>query len=237
MFTPGPTSGAPKTTPPQPIQDRIDPEIECDDPLACFGLERVSPFFEQVVERFQKVLHGDAGLDWSFSKWRLQQSEAEIHHALGMFRDAGYLLRVCTGRHRDEIEAPIRELGLAPFLPLSEITSADEVDRAEADSGQSPLGKPHWFAPACATVGFDAALRALAEGTGLTGRGIYVGDAWADYKAVEACRALGLDLSFVHARSGVTTREQDRAIARAPVTLGFVNGLDELVPVLTGPPS
>ena len=42
-----------------------------------------------------------------------------------------------------------------------------------------------------------------------------------------------LDLAFVHARSGVTTREQERAICGSGATLAVVSRLAELVPLLT----
>jgi hypothetical protein len=134
-------------------------------------------------------------------------------------------LRVCTGRHRAEIEAPIRSLRLEPYLLPSEITSADETDRAESLSGQGSLGKPHWFAPACATVGFQEALGALENRSGLSGVAGYVGDAWADFAAVEACRDLGLDLTYVHVRSGVTSRDQERIIAESKATLAVITRL------------
>lgn len=207
-------------------------ESDGDDPLERFGITRGSPFFEEVVDLFQKVLHGEAGLDWVFDRWQLKESRDRTATALGALRDSGYTMRVCTGRHRREIEAPILALGLEAFLPYSEITSADDVDRAERLSGMGALGKPHWFAPACATVGFDTAMGALSDGRKLSGAGVYVGDAWADFRAVESCRTLGLDLAFVHARSGVTTREQERAICGSGATLAVVSSLAELVPLL-----
>lgn len=210
------------------------PETNGDDPLQRFGISRASSFFERVVDRFQAVLTGGADLAWSFENWQLQEPWERTDRAFEELRDLGYTLRVCTGRHRREIEAPIRSLKLESHLPFGEITSADEVDRAEGLSGRSSLGKPHWFAPACATVGFAAALAALTQDLRLAGSGVYVGDAWADYRAVESCRDLGLDLRFVHARSGVTTREQERAIAGNDATLGAVSSLGELVPLLAG---
>lgn len=71
--------------------------------------------------------------------------------------------------YADGIEHPIRELGLEPFLASAEITSADETDCAESLSGKRALGKPHWFSPACATVGFEAALDALSGDEGTLG--------------------------------------------------------------------
>jgi phosphoglycolate phosphatase-like HAD superfamily hydrolase len=207
------------------------------DPLEQFGITRGSAFFEDVVDLFQKVLYDDAGLGWSYEAWQLKESWPRTGAALGALRDAGYTLRVCTGRNRHEIESPIRALDLEPFLPFSEITSADEIERAEAISGRRGLGKPHWFGPACATVGFEVAIEALARPRALSGSGVYAGDAWADFRAVESCRGWGLDLAYVHVRSGVTTREQEREIADSAGTVGVVSSLVELLPLLRKSPS
>jgi phosphoglycolate phosphatase-like HAD superfamily hydrolase len=206
----------------------LDGESNGGDPLLRFGINRGSPFFAEVVDLFQKVLHGDAGLGWTFERWQLREPWERTGRALGDLRDVGHVLRVCTGRNRAEIELPIRKLGLEAYLPLSEITSADDIDRAEALSDRGALGKPHWFGPACAAVGFEVALEALSGSRRLSGAGVYVGDAWADFCAVSSCRALGLDLAFVHVRSGTTTVDQERAIAESDGTLGAVSSLLEL---------
>jgi phosphoglycolate phosphatase-like HAD superfamily hydrolase len=200
-------------------------EVNGHDPLSQFGIERQSEFFASVVDRFQAVLTGDASLGWNFERWQLKEPWEDTTRALSNLQETGYTLRVCTGRHRAEIEAPIRSLRLEPYLLPSEITSADETDRAESLSGQGSLGKPHWFAPACATVGFQEALGALENRSGLSGVAGYVGDAWADFAAVEACRDLGLDLTYVHVRSGVTSRDQERIIAESKATLAVITRL------------
>jgi phosphoglycolate phosphatase-like HAD superfamily hydrolase len=204
------------------------------DPLTQFAIARDSDFYRGVVDRFQQVLYGKAGIGWSFERSRLKEPLETTARALANLQSSSTALRVCTGRHRAEIEPVIRELGLAAFFTPEEITSADEVDRAEALSGIGSLGKPCWFAPACATVGFDRALAAL-NGKAPLGEGhaIYVGDAAADFLAVEACRERGLRMLYVHVRSGVTTREQEREIAGRNGTLGVVTSLAEIAPLLT----
>lgn len=204
------------------------------DPLQRFGIERDSSFYRGVVDHFQRVLHGTAVPEWAFERWQLKETPVETAAALGAIQDAGFELRVCTGRHRTEIERPIRELGIEPYLPFSGITAADEVDRAEAESGRAALGKPHWFAPACAAVGYVEAIRALSTDGALAGSAVYLGDAMADFEAVLGCRRRGLDLSYVHVRSGVTTGEQERDIAEDEATLGVVSSLAEAAAMVHG---
>ena len=210
----------------------LQSEVDVRDPLNRFGIDRHSAFFDGVVDRFQAVLESDASLSWSFERWQLKEPWKQTTRTLGELQDAGYTLRVCTGRHRPEIEAPIRALRLEPYLLPTEITSADETDRAESLTGRGSLGKPHWFAPACATVGFEQALGALDRRNRLSGEAVYAGDAWADFIAVEACRDLGLQMDYVHVRSGVTTRDQERIIAGSATTLAVVDRLADLVPLL-----
>jgi phosphoglycolate phosphatase-like HAD superfamily hydrolase len=204
------------------------------DPLLAAGIDRHGRFYTGVAQRFQEVLFGDAGLDWSFRRWRLRGDRERTDGAFRLLEQDGYDLRVCTGRHRAEIEAPIRELGLEGWLSPFAITSADDTDRAQRDSGFPSLGKPHWFPPACAVLGYQAALSVLRSGgePGDGGSALYAGDALADFQAVLGCRELGINLGYIHVLSGVTTPEQDRAIAEAPGTLGVVDRFDRIPEVL-----
>ena len=212
------------------------PDLDASDPLERFGISRTEPFFEDVIDLFQQVLNDRAGLDWRFETCQLKEPAEKITRALGQLRAAGHVLRVCTGRGREETEIPIRTLGLEGLLSFTEITCADEVARAETVTGMNALGKPHWFAPACATVGFEAALDVLSNDRELVGNGVYAGDAWSDFRAVQACRARGLGLTYVHVRSGVTTREQEQVIGNDAATLAVVSSLSEMVPLLTETP-
>jgi phosphoglycolate phosphatase-like HAD superfamily hydrolase len=210
----------------------LRPRSELDDPLEAFDIERRSAFYREVADRFQRVLNGKAGLDWSFDRWQLREPAGRTRRALEDLREAGYVLRVCTGRDHFETVAPIRLLDLEDLLPAEGITCADDVDRAEKVTGEPGLGKPHWFPVACAAAGFDRAVGALRGERDLRGSGLYAGDAWADYVAVRGCRERGLEIGYVHVRSGVTTPEQERIIAADPATLGVVSSLDESLPLL-----
>ena len=206
------------------------------DPLERFGIDRKGEPFAAVVRRYQRVMHHESEIDWRFERWQLKEERDRTLRALEAFGRHGWTLRVCTGRHRREIEEPIFHLEIDAFFPSDSITSADEVDRAETLAGLGPLGKPHWFTPACAALGFETALRALSNGTTMprVAGAVYVGDAWADYAATEACRAKGLDLAYIHTRSGVTCHEQERTIAESPATLAVVDRLEQVVAVLAG---
>jgi len=206
------------------------------DPLERFGIDRGGEFFGKVVESFQRVMLSESAIDWEFERWQLKEPSELVLRGFDAFTSLGLSLRICTGRDRAEIEEPVRRLGLEAYFPPESIVSGDEVVRAERESGLPHLGKPHWFAPACAAVGFEAAAGALSNGRpiGRSEGAVYVGDAWADYAAVEACRERGLGLGYIHMRSGVTTREQERTIARSFATLGVVDRLGEVVAVLRG---
>jgi phosphoglycolate phosphatase-like HAD superfamily hydrolase len=205
-----------------------------DDPLARFGIDRKGELFRDVVGRFQQIMNGEVAIEWDFERWQLKEPVELTLRALDALASLGFSLRVCTGRHRAEIEEPVRRLGLGSFFPPDSITSGDEVDRAEARTGRRHLGKPHWFSPACAALGFEPALAALGDGTpiGNAPGSVYVGDAWADYAAVLACRDRGLELAYVHSRSGVTTREQEQEIARSPAVLAVVDRLGSVAGVV-----
>ena len=204
------------------------------DPLMAAGIDRNGRFYAAVVDRFQKVLFGDAGLGWTFRRWRLRGDRERTEDAFRRLDAAQWDLRVCTGRHRNEIEAPIRELNLDGWLSPFAITCADDNDRAQQASGVPSLGKPHWFPPACAVLGYEQALSALTAGRlpGVGGTVRYAGDAWADFQAVLGCRELGLDLGYVHVRSGVTSPEQESVIGQAPGTLGVVDRFEQILEVL-----
>ncbi len=205
------------------------------DPLLGAGIDRGGRLYAEVVDRFQQVFHGTADLGWAFERWQLRGDDARTRGAFEQLVRDGHRLRVCTGRYRAEIEEPIRRLGLGEWLPAAAITSTDEVTRAERESGSPSLGKPHWFAPACAVLGYTPALAALTRGSlqSTGARAIYAGDAWADFRAVQGCREHGLELDYVHVRSGTTTPEQEREVAAAAGTLGIVETFDAIPGLLS----
>ena len=200
------------------------------DPLNGFGISRTDKHFRDTVNWFQCTLNGPDYPDLCFDRSTLKESYPATSRAFAQFQAAGYEIRVCTGRHHAEIDEPVARAGLRTFLPASVITSADEVDKAQALTQKPSLGKPHWFAPTCAAIGFYTALACL-KGKPLptiTERLVYVGDALADYRAVAACNEIGLKMNYVHIRSGITSPEQEEEIADARQTLGIVNRLEEI---------
>jgi phosphoglycolate phosphatase-like HAD superfamily hydrolase len=207
---------------------------ESPDPLGVFGIDRGDEEFESVVTDFQRVFEGELDLGWSFPREVLSENRAAIAAAFRTAIDLGYELRVCTGRHRKEIEMPIQRLGLDPYLASERLTCADEVDRAEGLTGQLPLGKPHWFAPVCSVLGFDQAVVVLGGSTipAVAGRRVYVGDAAADFRAVQAANELGLEMRYIHVRSGASWEELEEFISDSPLCLGLVDRLGELPPLL-----
>ena len=186
-----------------------------------------------IKQTFQHVLTGEAGLDWTFPRSQLKESLAITCTAFGACCDAGFELRVCTGRPREEIETPLADLGLDGHFTGDRITSGHEVDRAEKLTGRHALSKPHWFAPVCAAIGFDAALRLLAGGTGSSlDTVVYVGDSPADFEAVRQARSRRISMAYIHMRSSATPAEQTELIARDPFTLGVIDSLRELAALL-----
>jgi len=204
--------------------------------LEAFGIDRRGSGYAEVVGDYQRVLRGEAEVAWPFPRVALREPHAETRAAFARCVEAGYDLRVCTGRHREEIDGPIHQLGLRDLLPPEKVTSGTEVDRAQVLTGERSLAKPHWFPPACAAEGFDRAVRAVRGEVFEQSRGsaVYVGDAWADWEAVRAARHMGLRLHYIHVRSPAATTDQQRAIARAPGTLGVVDGLGEVAGLLPG---
>jgi phosphoglycolate phosphatase-like HAD superfamily hydrolase len=206
------------------------------DPLLTFGIDRRGQEYDAVVADFQCIFHGNVDLGWRFDREVLREALDATCNAFGACIDSGYELRVCTGRHREEIELPIRRLGLDRFLGSEQLTCADDVDLAERSTGQHPLGKPHWFSPACSVLGYERAVAVL-EGAEMPDRPdarVYVGDAAADYRAVLATNRLGLPMRYVHVRSGASWKELERTIALDPICLAVVDHLGEVAPLLAG---
>lgn len=209
------------------------------DPLAAFGIARDGARFARVAGRFQRVVEGrEPSLGRRFPREALREDRAATLAALRAVSEAGFALRVCTGRPRDEIDGPLARLGLAGFLPPSTVTSADEVARAEALEGERGLGKPHAFPLLCALVGLGGALGAIRGGVlRRSPRAVYVGDSPADAMSCERAAALGADVRYVHVRSPASEEDAIRAIAARPVTIGVVDRLAELPGLLAAVPS
>jgi phosphoglycolate phosphatase-like HAD superfamily hydrolase len=182
------------------------------------------------------VFHGRQGTGWTFERYRLEEPARLTLAALRSLDDLGCELRICTGRPRPEIEAPVARLGLERFFGPDSVTSATEVERAERLSGSKSLGKPHWFSPLCAMVGWETALEAVNGSLPAwpPGSFVYVGDARSDFEAVRGVRQLGLELHYVHVSSSVSDAAQLAAIAAEPSTLGVVDRLEQVPALLTG---
>jgi phosphoglycolate phosphatase-like HAD superfamily hydrolase len=212
-----------------------DPARANGEPLAGFGIDRESARYLRVVERFQSVLHGELGRRCGLDHLQPRQSARATRERFEQWASAGWTLRVCTGRSSEEIGAAVERLGLREMLRAEAITSADDVERARRRTGRRGLAKPHWFPVACAAVGFESAVAALERSSRISaGSMVYAGDAWADYVAVGGARARGLDVRYVHVRSGVTGGAQELSIAETPWTIGVVSGLQALAARLDG---
>jgi phosphoglycolate phosphatase-like HAD superfamily hydrolase len=206
------------------------------DPLEVFGIERTDAAYRSVVTEFQEIYAERIELSWRFERERLCEPLPALSVAFEALTAAGHELRVCTGRHRREIEGPIARLGLDRFLHADRITCADDVERAERLTGRRALGKPHGFPPLCAALGFEAAVAAL-DGKPLSPASgspcIYVGDAPADYLAASRARAIGLDIRYAHVRSPASPDALERRLAADRLVLGVVDRLTQL-PALLG---
>jgi phosphoglycolate phosphatase-like HAD superfamily hydrolase len=206
------------------------------DPLSGFGVDRRSPEFTHVRAMFQQMLRGGSQLKHSPAGARLLESLETTQRTFAECRACGFELWVCTGRDRREIVAPLVEFGLEADLPADRIVSGDEVAVAEQRTGIGFLGKPHWFPPACAALGVDVAVALLKEMplASLSDHCVYVGDALADFQSVLGCRRIGLQMTYVHVRSGVTTEADEQLIASTEGTRAVIDRLSEL-PAFLGP--
>jgi phosphoglycolate phosphatase-like HAD superfamily hydrolase len=211
------------------------PERRCD-PLLGFGVDRRSPEFTRVRAMFQQMLRDGSQLGHSTAEARLLEPLETTRRTFTECRACGFELWVCTGRDRCEIVAPLVEFGLEADLAADRIVSGDEVAAAEQRTGIEFLGKPHWFPPACAARGLDGAVALLKKmpGASLPDRCVYVGDALADFQSVLGCRGIGLQMEYVHVRSGVTTEADERLIASTAGTRAVIDRLSDL-PVFLGP--
>jgi phosphoglycolate phosphatase-like HAD superfamily hydrolase len=215
----------------RPANQEPAPDDGHVDPLLGFGIQRYGSFFAAMRDAYQKILLSDPEQRDSPGPWRLRESFDVVTLTLSICRASGFELWVCTGRNRDETLVPISLLGLDEFFKPDRLVSADEVSQAEKELGVPSLGKPHWFPAACAALGYAEACDLVRQGTlhaAPGGTAVFVGDGLADFQCVSSARAVGIPIQYVHVRSGVTDTEQEAPIARAPFTLGFIDGLAEL---------
>lgn len=201
------------------------------DPLAGFDVNRYGDDYISVQRTFQVMLTRSEAFnapgDQSFCG-----GVRVVRTALITLRTAGFDLAVCTGRNRSELLAPLAAFDLVQYLDAERIVTSDEVMPAEQRTGAGSLGKPHWFPAVCAAIGFDAACAAVVEnhlGNSANKQVVYVGDGLADFKCVTSARSIGLDMRYIHVRSGVTDPDQERTIADAPATIAVVDSLTEAI--------
>ena len=86
-------------------------------------------------------------------------------------------------------------------------------------------------------IGFAAAVEALRQDRALEGAAVYIGDAMADFHAVQRAAERGLDVTYGHVRSGATSEVQERRIACWSRTRCVVSTLTEMVPYLAAVPT
>lgn len=201
------------------------------DPLIGFGVDRFGDDYVRVQQLFQRVLTQcdafNAPGDQSFCG-----GVQAVRTALTTLRSAGFDLTVCTGRGKSELLAPLAAFDMVGCFNNDRFVTADEVTRAERKTGAGSLGKPHWFPAVCAAIGFDAGCAAILAGRvakDANGRVVYVGDGIADFKCAAGARSVGLDLQYIHVRSGVTDREQEHVIADESFTIAVVDSLTEAI--------
>ena len=216
-----------------PISEET-PSPQTGDPLLGFGIDRGGREFAEVRAAFQSVLRRSTVAGHTPVRWRLREPLPVTQASLRECDDLGFELWVCTGRDRDEILGPLQQFGLESRIPTHRVVCSDDAHAAEVTTGIQPLGKPHWFLPACAAVGFDQAVAALQGAIPLHGNGIlvYAGDALADYEAVLGCTRIGLRIGYIHVRSSVTTPAEEFAITASPITLQIVDRLSQVPQVL-----
>lgn len=216
-----------------PISEET-PSPQTGDPLLGFGIDRGGREFAEVRAAFQNVLHRSTHAGRAPNPWRLREPLPVTQASLKECDDLGFELWVCTGRDRHEILGPLQQFGLESWIPTHRVVSGDDVHAAEAATGVQPLCKPHWFSPACATVGFDKAVAAVKGAIPLLGNGtiVYAGDALADFWAVLGCARIGLRMGYIHVRSGVTTLTEESEITASLATLQIVDQLSQVPQVL-----
>jgi phosphoglycolate phosphatase-like HAD superfamily hydrolase len=206
------------------------------EPLHGFGISRSETFYERIVELFCAVNRDVSTTGWAYPRVTLKESADATARALQSATGRGYELWVCTSRDREDITDKIDQLALNRWLdPARTVTATDAVE-AQNSTGVAPLGKPHWFPAACATVGFGGAV-AMVQGQPANrpqDAAVYAGDAPADFLSVSACNQQGLPLSYIHVRSGVTGPGEEAEIAAASFTRGVVDDLAQVVSLLDG---
>jgi phosphoglycolate phosphatase-like HAD superfamily hydrolase len=199
-------------------------------PISGFGIDRRGPRFSAARQRFQDILYERMDIGWSYPRHELLQPVEKTRGALARLHESGLTVTVCTSRQRDETEQPIRALGIAPYFDLSRMATHDEVRRAQESTGCQPLGKPHWFPLASATLGYEAAVEAVRrDAPALPVNGcppvIFVGDAAADFDTARAAHARGLPVTYIHVDSGISLAETLDAVRSSDITAAIVPDL------------
>lgn len=206
------------------------------DPLQQFGIDRTSERYGEVFSKFQHIFLNPDCLPWRFERYALECEQTVTSDVFESLLTAGWQLRVCTGRPRPETEAPIAELGIGDFFSSEQLTTCSEVEQAQERTGMTALGKPHWFAPVCAAVGFEAAMNVFdsAPLTTAYDRVVYVGDSPSDFEAIVGARTMGLNSEYVHVLSPVAEPDLITTITTAELTVGVIASIAELPSLLEG---
>lgn len=205
------------------------------DPLLGFGIDREGAFFRRCAERFQAQL---AALDrddvYDSVPCAPREPETALRDAIERLVSGGFEVRILTGRFRRETEIPLRRLNLLDLIGARQIFGHDQIVQSQQRLGQTGLGKPHWFGAALALFGHEVAAQILDGGDapGFNGRCVYVGDGMADFLLTENCRPVGINLQYVHVRSGITERDEERQIVSSPQTIAIVDRLSSVPDVL-----
>lgn len=211
-------------------------QIAHGDPLAGFGIDRDGAFFRTVSGRFQRLLDDcDSEGVYDGSPCAVREPVAALRAVLRQLMEAGFDLRIYTGRTRPEIDTPLERLGFTEFFDREGIVAHEDIVAAQERLSCTGLGKPHWFGVVLAALGETVAdtLQRGGDPPNCTDRRIYVGDAMADFLAVQGSCAVGVELDYVHVRSGATDAAQERYIAGRLRTTAVVDRLSE-VPVRLG---
>ena len=198
------------------------------DPIMGFGIDREGPLLDQCAKRFQEKL---ATLDHDFMNDGAPCSPcepaADIRIAIERFVNAGYDVRIFTGRTIGETTVPLQQLNLTDLIPTEGIIGYDQIAESQRQLNRTGLGKPHWFGAALATLGPDIAADLLngSAAPSIDGRCVYVGDGMADFLTIESSRTVGLEIEYVHVRSGITDENEESRIIASPQTVAIVNKL------------
>lgn len=115
---------------------------------------------------------------------------------LAALNERGKRLCIATGRPRFEMLLPLRLWGIENEFDPDGLCSFDAVERAERETGISPLSKPHPYIFIKAALGLDFSDKAIVGGDYPKGfdRVLTVGDSGAD---ALAANAMGADFAAV----------------------------------------